>query len=45
VRLVYPATAAESTLAAVNKFLQTLGVEVRRESDPEVPLLTKNALM
>ncbi len=45
VQLVYPASAAESTLTAVDKFLQTLGVDVRRESDPEVPLLTKNVLM
>jgi 3-hydroxybutyryl-CoA dehydrogenase len=45
VRLLYPAMAAESTLTAVDKFLQALGVEVRRESDPEVPLLMKNALV
>ena len=45
VRLLYPAMATESTLTAVDKFLQALGVEVRRESDPEVPLLMKNALM
>jgi 3-hydroxybutyryl-CoA dehydrogenase len=45
VRLLYPAAAVESTLTAVDKFLQALGVEVRRESDPEVPLLMKNALM
>jgi 3-hydroxybutyryl-CoA dehydrogenase len=45
VRLLYPAAAAESTLTAVGKFLQALGVEVWRESDPEVPLLMKNALM
>jgi 3-hydroxybutyryl-CoA dehydrogenase len=45
VRLLYPTAAAESTLTAVDKFLQTLGIEVRRESDPEVPLLMKNALM
>jgi len=44
VRLLYPAAVAESTLTAVDKFLQALGVEVRRESDPEVPLLMKNAL-
>jgi 3-hydroxybutyryl-CoA dehydrogenase len=44
VRLLYPASVAESTLTAVDKFLQALGVEVRRESDPEVPLLMKNAL-
>jgi 3-hydroxybutyryl-CoA dehydrogenase len=45
VQLLYPASAAESTLMAVDKFLQALGIEVRRESDPEVPLLTKNVLM
>jgi len=45
VRLLYPAAVAESTLMAVDKFLQALGVEVRRESDPEVPLLMKNAVM
>jgi 3-hydroxybutyryl-CoA dehydrogenase len=45
VRLLYPDTAAESTLTAVDKFLRALGVEVRRETDPEVPLLMKNALM
>jgi 3-hydroxybutyryl-CoA dehydrogenase len=45
VRLLYPAAAAESTLTAVDKFLQALGVEVRRETDPEVPLLMKNAVM
>ena len=44
VRLLYPASVAESTLAAVDKFLQALRVEVRRESDPEVPLLMKNVL-
>lgn len=44
VRLLYPAAAAESTLAAVDKFLQALGVEVQRETDPEVPLLMKNLL-
>jgi 3-hydroxybutyryl-CoA dehydrogenase len=45
VRLLYPAAAAESTLTAVDRFLRALGVEVRRETDPEVPLLIKNALM
>ncbi|HEY1993369.1 MAG TPA: 3-hydroxyacyl-CoA dehydrogenase NAD-binding domain-containing protein [Edaphobacter sp.] len=45
VRLLFPAAAAESTLMAVEKFLRALGVEVRRETDPEVPLLMKNALM
>jgi len=43
-RLLYPASVAEPTLAAVEKFLRALGVRVRRESDPEVPLLVKNAL-
>ena len=45
VRLLYPAAAPETTLTAVDKFLQALGVEVRRETDPEVPLLMKNAVM
>jgi 3-hydroxybutyryl-CoA dehydrogenase len=45
VRLLYPAAVAESTLTAVDKFLHALGVEVRRETDPEVPLLMKNAVM
>jgi 3-hydroxybutyryl-CoA dehydrogenase len=45
VRLLYPAAAAEATLGAVDKFLQALGVEVRLETDPEVPLLMKNALI
>jgi 3-hydroxybutyryl-CoA dehydrogenase len=45
IRLQYPASVAESTLAAVDKFLQALGVEVRRETDPEVPLLMKNAVL
>src|ERR1700730_1967406 len=45
VRLLYPAAVADSTLTAVDKFLQALGVEVRRETDPEVPLLMKNAVM
>ena len=43
-RLLYPASVAESTLTAVEKFLRALGVEVRRETDPEVPLLMKNAV-
>ena len=45
VRLLYPAAAAGSTLAAMGEFLRTLGVEARPEADPEVPLLMKNALM
>jgi 3-hydroxybutyryl-CoA dehydrogenase len=45
VRLLYPAAVADSTLRAVDRFLQALGVEVRRETDPEVPLLMKNLLI
>ena len=45
VRLLYPAAASEVTLTAVDKFLQALGVEVRREADPEVPLLMKNTVI
>jgi 3-hydroxybutyryl-CoA dehydrogenase len=45
VRLLYPAAAVESTLMAVDKFLLALGIEVRRETDPEVPLLMKNAVV
>jgi 3-hydroxybutyryl-CoA dehydrogenase len=45
VRVLYPAAAAESTLTAVDGFLRALGVEARRERDPEVPLLMKNAVV
>jgi 3-hydroxybutyryl-CoA dehydrogenase len=45
VRLLYPTTAAESTLTAMGEFLRALGVEARPEADPEVPLLMKNTLM
>jgi hypothetical protein len=45
VRLLYPAAASESTLAAVEGFLRRLGVEVRREPDPEAPALMKNAVL
>jgi 3-hydroxybutyryl-CoA dehydrogenase len=43
VRLLYPAAAATSTLTAVEGFLGSLGLEVRQEPDPEVPVLMKNA--
>jgi 3-hydroxybutyryl-CoA dehydrogenase len=43
-RLLYPASVAESTLTAVEKFLRALGVDARRETDPEVPLLMKNVV-
>ena len=42
VRLLYPATAAESTLTAMGEFLRALGIEVQRELDPDVPALMKN---
>jgi 3-hydroxybutyryl-CoA dehydrogenase len=42
VRLLYPAAVAEATLTAVGEFLRALGVEVRQESDPDVPALVKN---
>src|ERR1700691_5626783 len=42
VRLLYPVAASESTLAAVGGFLHALGIEVRRELDPDVPALIKN---
>jgi len=45
VRLLYPAAASESTLTAVGEFLRALGVEVRPEADPEVPLLMKNVVV
>jgi 3-hydroxybutyryl-CoA dehydrogenase len=45
VRLLYPVAAAESTLAAVGRFLRALGIEVRRELDPDVPALIKNTVL
>jgi 3-hydroxybutyryl-CoA dehydrogenase len=45
VRLLYPVAAAESTLAAVGWFLRALGIEVRRELDPDVPSLIKNTVL
>jgi 3-hydroxybutyryl-CoA dehydrogenase len=44
VRLLCPSAASESTLAAVEGFLRRLGVEARRELDPDVPELMKNSL-
>jgi 3-hydroxybutyryl-CoA dehydrogenase len=44
VRLLYPAAAAESTLTAMSSFLRALGLEVRQEADPDVPVLMKNAV-
>ncbi len=45
VRLLYPAAADETVLGAVAAFLQALGVEARKEPDPEVPVLMKNILV
>jgi 3-hydroxybutyryl-CoA dehydrogenase len=43
VRLLYPAVADGSVLAAVSQFLRLLGVEVQAEVDPDAPALMKNA--
>jgi 3-hydroxybutyryl-CoA dehydrogenase len=45
VRLLYPAAADEAVLEAVAGFLQALGVEARKEPDPEVPVLMKNTMV
>ena len=42
VRLLYPATAAGPMLTAMEAFLLALGLEARREEDPEAPVLMKN---
>jgi 3-hydroxybutyryl-CoA dehydrogenase len=44
VRLLYPAAAAELTLTAMVGFLHSLGIEVQRELDPDVPALMKNTV-
>lgn len=44
VRLLYPAMATESMLATMDGFLRALGVEVRQELDPDVPVLMKNTI-
>ncbi|WP_158791569.1 3-hydroxyacyl-CoA dehydrogenase NAD-binding domain-containing protein [Granulicella sp. L60] len=43
VRLLYPVAAAEGTLVAMEGFLGRLGLDARREADPDVPALVKNA--
>jgi 3-hydroxybutyryl-CoA dehydrogenase len=45
VRLLYPAAAAELTLTAMSGFLRSLGIEVQRELDPDMPALVKNAVV
>ena len=42
VRLLYPAAAADPMLRAMEAFLLALGLEARREEDPESPMLMKN---
>src|SRR3984885_8189104 len=42
VRMLHPAAATETTLAAMSEFLRRLGVEVQVETDPDVPMLIKN---
>ncbi len=44
VRLLYPASADDQVLTAVVDFLQSLGLPVQSEADPDVPMLVKNAL-
>ena len=43
VRMLYPAGANDSVLLAMDRFLRRLGVEVQAETDPDVPVLMKNA--
>jgi 3-hydroxybutyryl-CoA dehydrogenase len=43
VRLLYPAGVGEQVLAGMGRFLEALGVAVRMEADPDVPMLVKNA--
>ena len=43
IRLLYPASAASRTLAAVGDFLRALDLNVQEEPDPDVPILMKNA--
>jgi 3-hydroxybutyryl-CoA dehydrogenase len=42
VRVLYPDAVAAETLAAVEGFLGRLGLDARRECDPDVPALMKN---
>ncbi len=43
-RLLHPVAVTEPVLKAMERFLQDLGIEVRRELDPDVPALMKNSL-
>ncbi len=42
VRLLYPTCADDRALAAIRVFFGLLGMDVRNESDPDVPVLMKN---
>jgi 3-hydroxybutyryl-CoA dehydrogenase len=41
--LIYPPGVAGGTLAAAERFLRALGIDVRAELDPDSPMLVKNA--
>jgi 3-hydroxybutyryl-CoA dehydrogenase len=41
-RLLYPEAAHQALLTATECFLQSIGLEVRSETDPDVPVLMKN---
>ncbi len=43
IRLLHPASAGKSILAATENFLRVLGFEVSTEPDPDVPVLMKNS--
>ena len=43
IRLLHPASAAQSMLAAAEDFLRALGLKVSTEPDPDVPMLMKNS--
>ena len=43
IRLLHPASAGKSILAATENFLRVLGFEVSTEPDPDVPILMKNS--
>jgi 3-hydroxybutyryl-CoA dehydrogenase len=43
IRLLHPANASKSVLAASEDFLQALGLKTSTEPDPDVPILMKNA--
>jgi 3-hydroxybutyryl-CoA dehydrogenase len=42
IRLLYPASADQSALAAARRFFEQLGSQVEIEADPDLPMLMKN---